>query len=96
MQKTPDYVVAFGKEPNKGCHDTKTNDQQPQEESAMKNETTGAKKMKLESDIPVNKTLDENSVMQYKAPRAEQEEFESEQANKVSGSRKRKAITIRH
>ena len=50
--------------------------------------------MEMEHDTPINKTLDENSTMQYKAPKAEQEEFESEQAKKeVSESMKRKAIT---
>ena len=48
----------------------------------------------MEHDTPINKTLDENSTMQYKAQKAEQEEFESEQA-KTEGleSMKRKAIT---
>ena len=50
--------------------------------------------MEMEHDTPINKTLDENSTMQYKAPKAEQEDFESEQAKKeVSESMKRKAIT---
>lgn len=93
IQKTPYYVV-FGKEPNIECHDAKTNDQPPQEGSVMKNETTGTEQVEMENDTPINNTLDENSTMQYKAPRAEQEEFESEQANtEVSESRKRKAIT---
>lgn len=92
IQKTPYYVV-FGKEPNKECHDAKTNDQLPQEESVRKNETTAPEQVEMDNDTLINKTLDENSTMQYKAPRAEQEEFESEQANKeASESRKRKAI----
>ena len=92
IQKTPYYVV-FGKEPNKESHDAKTNDQLPQDESVMKNETTAPEQVEMDNDTLMNKTLDENSTIQYKAPRAEQEEFESEQANKeVSESRKRKAI----
>ena len=93
IQKTPYYVV-FGKEPNKECHDAKTNDQLPQEERVMENETTGPEQVEMGNDTPINKTLDENNTMQNEAPRAEQEEFESDQANKeVSESRKRKAIT---
>ena len=40
IQKTPYYVV-FGKEPNKECHDAKTSNQQPREDSVMENETMG-------------------------------------------------------
>jgi len=93
IQKTPYYVV-FGKEPNKECHDAETNGQLPQDESVMKNETTAPEQVEMDNDTLINKTLHENSTIQYKAPRAEQEEFASEQANKeVSESRKRKAIT---
>ena len=42
----------------------------------MKNESTGLEQEEMESDRPINKTLPlENSTMQYKAPRAEQDEF---------------------
>ena len=94
IQKTS-YYVAFGKEPNKECHDAKTSDQQPQEDSVMENETTGPEQEEMKNDTPINKTLpDENSMVQLKTPRAEQEEFESKQANKeVVESKKRKAIT---
>ena len=92
IHNTPYYVV-FGKEPNKECHDGKTNDQLPQEDSVTKNETTGPEQVEMENDTPINKTLNENSTMQYKATRAKEEKCESEQANKeVSESRKRKAI----
>ena len=61
----------------------------------MENETIGPGQDEMENDTPINKTLlDENSMVELKASRAKQEEFESEQTNKeVVESNKRKAIT---
>ena len=57
----------------------------------------GPEQVEMENDTTINKTLDENSIMQYKATRAEQEELEREKANKnVSESRKKSNTTISH
>jgi len=96
IQKTP-YHVVFGKEPNKECHDVKTNDQLPQEESVLKNKHTGSEQVEMENDTPINKTLNENSTMQYKAPRTEQEEFESaSQQRSIKINEKKSKNTISH
>ena len=51
-----------------------TGDQQPQEDILMDNETTEPEQEEMENDTPINKTLlDENSMMHFKAPRAEQQ-----------------------
>ena len=78
IQKTPYYVV-FGKEPNKECHDAKTNDQVPEENSTMEDQSTGVEQIELVNEQQTNGASYPDCTMELESTGAEQIELVNEQ-----------------
>ena len=93
IRKTPYYVV-FGKEHNKECHDAKTNDQVPEENSTMEDQSTGAEQMELENERQTNGASYRDCTMEHESTGAEQVELVNDRNSKEAPeSRKRKQTT---
>ena len=86
--------MVFGKEPNKECHDAKTNDQVPEENSAMEDQSTGAEQMELVNERQTNGASYPDCTMEHESTGAEQVELMNDRNSKEAPeSRKRKQTT---
>ena len=84
----------FGKEPNKECHDAKTNDEVPEENSTMEDQSTGAEQMELVNERQTNGTSYPDCSMEHESTGAEQVELVNDRNSKEAPeSRKRKQTT---
>ena len=63
IQKTPYYVV-FGIEPNEDCHDTDTENEVPEEDSTIKDQSTGAEWVKPENEQQIDEASQPGCTME--------------------------------
>ena len=86
--------MVFGKEPNKECHDAKTNDQVPEENNTMEDQSTGAEQIELVNERQTNGASYPDCTMELESTGAEQVELVNDRNSKEAPeSRKRKQTT---
>ena len=72
----------MGKEPNKECHDADTDNEVPEEDSTMEDQSTGAERVELENEQQIDEASQPGCTMEQESTRAERVELESERNSK--------------